>query len=180
MSAGDPQAPAKLLPLIYEELRLLARQQMKREPGGLTLQSTALVHEAYLRLVSDADVCWENRRHFFGAAAEAMRRILVERARKYAGPQRGGGRRRVPIDDVDVASDEPSGADIVDLDAALRKLEARDQVRSDVVKLRFFSGLTIHQTAEVLGLAPATVKRHWTFARAWLSHEITQGSAVAM
>jgi RNA polymerase sigma factor (TIGR02999 family) len=177
---GDPQSSAELLPLVYEELRKLARQRLKHEPPGHTLQATALVHEAYLRLLADPGVCWNGRRHFFAAAAEAMRRILVERARKYHRLKHGGGRRRFALDNVDPAEREESGELLIDLDQALRKLEAGDTVRSEVVKLRYFAGLTIEQTADVLGISPATVKRQWTFAQAWLCHEITRGDTAAI
>ena len=172
LSGDDPKAAAKLLPLVYEELRTLAHQRMKNEPAGLTLQPTALVHEAYLRLVSDADVRWENRGHFFAAAAEAMRRILIERARKHRRVKHGGDRQRRALDEAAVADPEEAGEDILALDGALRKLEEQDDIRSRIVKLRYFAGLTIDQTAEVLSLSPATVKRHWTYARAWLIHEM--------
>jgi RNA polymerase sigma factor (TIGR02999 family) len=173
----DPEAAAKLLPLVYEELRSLARNRMRNEPAGLTLQPTALVHEAYLRLVSDEDVRWENRGHFFAAAAEAMRRILIERARKYRRAKHGGGRRRLDLDDVAVPSSDEDAEDMLALDEALGRLEEQDAIRSQVVKLRYFAGLTINQTAEVMGLSPATVSSHWTFARAWLCQEILHGDS---
>jgi RNA polymerase sigma factor (TIGR02999 family) len=172
VSEDDPDAAAKLLPLVYEELRSLARNRMRNEPAGLTLQPTALVHEAYLRLVSDEDVRWENRGHFFAAAAEAMRRILIERARKYRRAKHGGGRRRLNLDDVAVPGSDEGAEDLLALDEALCSLEKQDAIRSRVVKLRYFAGLTINQTAEVMGLSPATVSSHWTFARAWLCQEI--------
>ena len=173
LDAGDPQAAQKLLPLVYEELRKLAHQRLRNEPPGLTLQATALVHEAYLRLVGDdASSRWDNRGHFFAAAAEPMRRILVERARKYGRKKHGGGRKRVDLDKVAPAGPGDVGDDLIALDDALQKLEARDRVRSDVVKLRYFAGLTIQQTADALGISPATVSGHWTFARAWLFQEM--------
>ena len=174
LSEGDPQAAQELLPLVYEELRKLAHQRLRNEPAGLTLQATALVHEAYLRLVGDevSAATWDNRGHFFGAAAEAMRRILVERARKYGRQKHGGGRKRVDLDHGQPAGPEASGDDLIALDEALRKLEAQDRVRGDVVKLRYFAGLTIDQTADVLGISPAKVSGHWTFARAWLFQEM--------
>jgi RNA polymerase sigma factor (TIGR02999 family) len=177
LSEGDPQAAGKLLPLVYEELRTLAHQKMRHEPPGLTLQATALVHEAYLRLVGDGRDRWENRGHFFAAAAEAMRRILVERARKYRRQKHGGGRQRVHLGAVDAAAPEPIGDDLVAIDEALRKLEARDPHRAQVVKLRYFAGLTINQTAEALGISPATVSDHWAYARAWLFQEIREAGA---
>ncbi len=178
LDAGDPQAAQKLLPLVYEELRKLAHQRLRNEPPGLTLQATALVHEAYLRLVgNDASSRWDNRGHFFAAAAEAMRRILVERARKYGRQKHGGGRKRVDLDKVAPAGPQDVGDDLIALDDALRKLEARDRIRSDVVKLRYFAGLTIHQAADVLGISAATVSGHWTFARAWLFQEMRGGDS---
>ncbi len=174
LSEGDPHAAQELLPLVYEELRKLAHQRLRNEPPGLTLQATALVHEAYLRLVGD-DVSasrWDDRGHFFAAAAEAMRRILVERARKYGRQKHGAGRKRVDLDHVGPAGPEVSGDDLIALDEALRKLEAQDRVRGDVVKLRYFAGLTIDQAADVLGISPAKVSGHWTFARAWLFQEM--------
>ena len=171
---GDPQAAAELLPLVYDELRRLAEQRMGHEPAGLTLQPTALVHEAYLRLVGSVDPGWKSRGHFFGAAAEAMRRILIERARKYDRHKHGGGRHRLDLDKLGLAGDVPS-EELLALDDALARLEGSDNVRSDVVKLRFFAGLTIDQTADALGLSPATVVRHWTFARTWLFEQISTG-----
>lgn len=174
LGAGDPHAAAKLLPLVYEELRTLAHGRMKHEPGCLTLQPTALVHEAYLRLVGNEIEHWNSRGHFFGAAAEAMRRILVERARKAQRIKHGGGRRRGGLEDVaDSSPDmEPVNDEILALDEALRKLEAEDPQRSSVAKLRYFAGLSMEQTADLLGISRATVARHWTFARAWLRHEM--------
>ncbi|MHC4219286.1 MAG: ECF-type sigma factor [Planctomycetota bacterium] len=171
---GDPQAAARLLPLVYDELRRLAQQRMAAEPAGLTLQPTALVHEAYLRLVDAGDVEWRGRGHFFGAAAEAMRRILVERARRYGRQKHGGGRRRLDLDRLSLAGEAPSD-ELLALDEALVRLEGEDKASGDVVKLRFFAGLTIEQTAEALGLSTATVSRHWTFARTWLYEQIFDG-----
>ncbi len=172
LSAGDPQGASKLLPLVYEELRELARRRLANEPPGLTVQATALVHEAYLRLVGDENVRWDNCGHFFAAAAEAMRRILVERARKYRGQKHGGGRKRVSLDADAIADKHGETDDILALDEALSRFEAEDKIRSDVVKLRYFAGLTISQTAESLGISTATVERYWTFARAWLRSEM--------
>ena len=172
---GDPTAAPKLLPLVYEELRKLAHDRMKHEAPGLTLQPTALVHEAYLRLIGEGspEASWANRRHFFAAAAEAMRRILIERARHYRRDKHGGGRRRVALPEDRIPWSDTAQADILELEDALKRLEATDPQRSEVVKLRYFAGLTIDQTAELLEISPATVKRHWNFARAWLCHEIT-------
>lgn len=167
---GDPHAAQELLPLVYDELRGLAEQRMRREPPGLTLQPTALVHEAYLRLVGEASSpqIWNNRGHFFGAAAEAMRRILVERARRYGRRKHGGGRRRVDLSDEGIAQPPEAGDDILALDDALTQLEAADAGRAEVVKLRYFAGLTLEQTAEVLGVSVTTVSARWAYARAWL------------
>ncbi|MHC5114711.1 MAG: ECF-type sigma factor [Planctomycetota bacterium] len=171
LDRDEPGAAAKLLPMVYEELRKLAHARMRHEPANLTLEPTALVHEAYLRLLGDEEVRWNNRGHFFGAAAEAMRRILVERARKYRQPKYGGDRKRVALDPAASGLDESSD-DVLEIDEALRKLESQAGPQADVVKLRYFAGLTIDQTAEVLGLSAATVDRRWSFARAWLFEEI--------
>ncbi len=174
LGEGDPHAAAKLLPLVYEELRTLAHGRMAHEPAGLTLQPTALVHEAYLRLVGEGPVQWNSRGHFFGAAAEAMRRILVERARKTQRIKHGGGRRRNELDDVNVAppSEDLVNDELLALDEAMAKFEAEDPQRSSVAKLRYFAGLSMEQTADVLGISRATVARHWTLGRAWLRHEM--------
>ncbi len=174
LGGGDPHAAAKLLPLVYEELRTLAHGRMAHEPAGLTLQPTALVHEAYLRLVGEGPVQWNSRGHFFGAAAEAMRRILVERARKAQRIRHGGGRRRTELDDVNVAppSEDLVNDELLALDEAMTKFEAEDPQRSSVAKLRYFAGLSMEQTADVLGISRATVARHWTLGRAWLRHEM--------
>ena len=181
LSEGDPQAAQKLLPLVYEELRRLAQQRMKNEPAGMTLQPTALVHEAYLRLIGgdgSPTATWANRGHFFAAAAEAMRRILSGRARRSRQPKRGGDRQRVALEDVEPTAPDESRDDILALDRALRTLEAKDRVRSDVVKLRYFAGLTIEQTADVLGISAATVVRHWTYARMWMYQQIKREGSV--
>ena len=170
---GDPQAAARLLPLVYDELRCLAGQRLAREPPGLTLQATALVHEAYLRLVGgDPGRPWEGRGHFFAAAAEAMRRILVEGARRRRSRKRGGGRDRLGLDPDDLAAPEPD-AELLALDEALDRLAALDPEKAELVKLRYFAGLTIPQAAEALGISTATASRHWTFARAWLRREVS-------
>jgi RNA polymerase sigma factor (TIGR02999 family) len=171
VSGGDRKASAELLPLVYEELRKLARSNMKRESEGQTLQPTALVHEAYMRLVGGADVKWDNRGHFFGAAARAMRRILVERARARGRIKRGGERKRVEMVD-EVLAVEPEATDLLDLDAALERLEKYDARKCEVVMLRYFAGLSIEETAAGMGLSPATVKNEWAFARAWLAREL--------
>ncbi|MBL0870100.1 MAG: sigma-70 family RNA polymerase sigma factor [Phycisphaerales bacterium] len=174
-AGGDSRAAEELLPLVYQELRKLAHARMAHEPAGQTLQPTALVHEAYLRLLGSADVKWDGRGHFFGAAARAMRRILVERARSRNRIKRGGDRKRVEFgDQLEVASadSEQSDEQLVALDSVLEKLEAYDRRKCDVVMLRYFAGLSIEETAASLGLSPATVKNEWAFARAWLHREI--------
>lgn len=162
--AGDSQAAADLLPLVYEHLRRLARSRLAGEAPGQTLQPTALVHEAYLKLVGDGDVRWANRGHFFAAAALAMRRILVDRARTRGRVKHGGGRKREELHEAAVA-DEQGSTDLVALDDALRDLEAKDRRRYDVVMLRYFAGLSIEETARALDLAPSTVKADWAVAR---------------
>jgi RNA polymerase sigma factor (TIGR02999 family) len=173
--AGDSAAAARLLPMVYDELRRLAHQRLAREPGGgkaITMQATGLVHEAYLRLVKDADAAWSGRNHFFAAAAIAMRRILVERARAYAGPKRGGGAKREALGDV--ADVEAAGAmDWIGLDEALTGLEAHDPRMAQIVMLRYFAGLSVERTAEVVGLSARQVKREWSLARAWLYERMT-------
>src|ERR1051325_5505167 len=173
LGAGDQRAAADLLPLVYEELRKLAQARIAREPAQ-TLQPTALVHEAYLRLVGDADRArWNGRGHFFGAAARAMRRIMVERARGQARLKRGGDRKRVELQDNAVAT-ESGGDDLVALDAALERLELEDGRKAQVVILRYFAGLTGEETAAALDLSPAMIKKEWTVARAWLHRELNR------
>jgi RNA polymerase sigma factor (TIGR02999 family) len=164
---GDRQASDQLLPLVYDELRKLAAHKMNQEKPGQTLQATALVHEAYLRLV-DANPAphWNSRGHFFAAAAEAMRRILVDRARRKARPKHGGDRQRVDLD-KGLSLAEPQ-EDLIALDDALAKLAAQEPIKAEIVKLRYFAGLSVEDTARCLDLSPATVKRHWAVARAWL------------
>lgn len=174
VSEGDSRAAAELLPLVYEELRRLARSRMAGESPGQTLQPTALVHEAYLRLLGASDVKWDGRGHFFGAAALAMRRILVERARARGRIKRGGGAARVPLEDAALAT-EPPPDELLALDEALDRLAAYDKRKADVVMMRYFAGLSIDETAAALGVSPATVKNEWAFARAWLHREIKKG-----
>jgi len=171
---GDAKATDELLPLVYEELRLLAVQKLSHEPPGQTLQATALVHEAYIRLVGDEPRSWENRSHFFVAAAEAMRRILVDNARRKRRGKRGGDRQRVDLEEADIAI-EGSSDDVIALDEALMKLAKEDPTKADLVKLRCFGGLTLDQAAQVLGISRASASRYWSYARAWLFHEITSG-----
>jgi RNA polymerase sigma factor (TIGR02999 family) len=167
---GDPQAADQLLPLVYEELRRLAAQKLAQETPGQTLQATALVHEAYVRLVGqDQRPCYKDRGHFFAAAATAMRRILIDNARRKQTHKRGGGVQRQQLEDV--AAPEPD-EELLALDEALKKLAAADPVKARVVELRYFAGLTGEQAAEVLGISPTTVDRHWAYARAWLQAEV--------
>jgi RNA polymerase sigma factor (TIGR02999 family) len=172
---GDPRAADNLLPLVYEELRLLAAQKLSQELPGQTLQATALVHEAYIRLVEAECRNWNSRNHFFMAAAEAMRRILIENARRKKNLKHGGGRQRVDLDDAAAASDE-NAEELIALDEAMGKLAAEDPTKVDLVKLRYFAGLSIDQAAEVLGISRATAIRHWSFARAWLFERINRSS----
>jgi len=174
LERGDERAADRLLAAVYEELRRLASARMRQERPGQTLQATALVHEAYLRLLGDEGADWQNRSHFFAAAAEAMRRILVEKARRKGRLKHGGGRRRVDLDAIDVAVHPPS-IDLLALDEALGKLAATEPAKAELVKLRYFTGLTIEQAAEMLGISRATADRHWAFARAWLFDEIRKG-----
>jgi RNA polymerase sigma factor (TIGR02999 family) len=172
---GNAQAANELLPLVYEELRLLAAQKMAQEKSGQTLQATALVHEAYVRLVEGQCQDWNSRNHFFMAAAEAMRRILIENARRKKSIRCGAGLERVDLDETGIAEpDKHISDDIVDLDEALAKFAKRDKVKADLVKLRYFAGLTIQQAAQVLGISHATAERHWDYARSWLHAEIKQ------
>jgi RNA polymerase sigma factor (TIGR02999 family) len=173
MQQGDARAAEQLLPLIYEELRKLAAQKLAQEKPGQTLQPTALVHEAYLRLARDDNETenWNSRGHFFAAAAEAMRRILVEHARRKRSLRRGGRRRRCTLleeDRIEIPLDDA----LVDLDEALSKLAAADAQAAELVKLRVFAGMTIEETAAVQGVSPRTVKRQWAYARAWLGREL--------
>ncbi len=176
---GDAQVADELLPLVYEELRLLAAQKMSQESPGQTLQATALVHEAYIRLVGSEARNWNSRGHFFAAAAEAMRRILIESARRKKSRKYGGGRRRVDIDNVELAI-EGSSDDLIVLDEALENLSKKDKVKADLVKLRYFAGLTCAQAAKMLGISRSTANEHWAYARAWLHAETTKGDKSTM
>ncbi len=172
IEAGDQLASAKLLPLVYDELRRLAAVKMTQEKPGQTLQATALVHEAYIRLVDTAKVPhWDSRRHFFAAAAEAMRRILINRARDKKRLKRAGKRQELDLDQLVVAHDAPDG-DLLALNDAVAKLEGEDALCAELVKLRFFAGLKQSETAEALGLRRRTADRYWSFARAWLYDEL--------
>ena len=172
-SNGDKAALDKLMPLIYEELRQLARHYMNRERAGHTLQTTALVNEAYLRLINRKQVHWQNRAHFFAIAAHLMRSILVDHARSHAYAKRGGGARKIALDEA-LAVSQQRAADVVALDDALKRLAEIDRQQSRIVELKFFGGLTIEETAEVLELSPATIKREWSTAKAWLYHELNR------
>jgi len=174
IQGGDLKAADELLPIVYQELRRLAAQRLSQEKPGQTLEATALVHEAYIRLVGSGDPGWENRGHFFSAAAEAMRRILVGRAREKRSLKRGGGRQRLDLDDVTLAA-EVSYDDLLALDEALEKLAAQDKVKADLVKLRYFTGLTGEEASAALGIAPRTADRYWRYARAWLLREMGAG-----
>jgi RNA polymerase sigma factor (TIGR02999 family) len=170
--ADGTRSPAEeLLPLVYDELRRLAKRQMAAERPGQTVQATSLVHEAFLRLVGAGDPGWESRRHFFAAAAKAMRRILVERARAKGSRKRGAGIERVELDPDDFAIDVKSEG-LLALDGALERLEQRDPELARIVQLRFFGGLTVEETANMLGVSPRSVHRDWAVARAWLKVEI--------
>jgi RNA polymerase sigma factor (TIGR02999 family) len=176
-AAGDSKAAAELLPLVYAELRKLAAARLAAEPAGLTLQATALVHEAYLRLVGDgAGMAWDGRGHFFAAAAEAMRRILVDQARRKGADRHGGGRTRRDVEYVEIAVPVPD-ADLLAVDEALARFEAHDPAKAELVKLRYFAGLTVPEAAAALGIAPSTADRHWAYARAWLHAELSKGES---
>jgi RNA polymerase sigma factor (TIGR02999 family) len=171
---GEAKATDELLPLVYDELRLLAAQKLSHESPGQTLQATALVHEAYIRLVGGAPQNWESRGHFFSAAAEAMRRILVENARRKQRLKRGGGQNRLTLEEAMVTAKAP-GIDLLALDEALTRLEGKDPEKAHLVKLRYFAGLTTNQAADVLHISVATANRHWSYARSWLFQEIAKG-----
>jgi RNA polymerase sigma factor (TIGR02999 family) len=159
--------------LVYEELRLLAAQKMSQERPGQTLQATALVHEAYIRLVGEKAQDWKSRRHFFRAAAEAMRRILIDNARHKKSLKHGGEHQKIDLDEATLKQNDDSSADdLIALDEALVRLAAEEEIRAEVVKLRYFAGLSVEQTAGILGISPTTVKRYWAYARAWLLREI--------
>lgn len=173
---GDPEASRELLPLVYDELRRLARARMAREPAGQTLEPTALVHEAYLRITGATDPGWNSRGHFFAAAAHAMRRILVEQARRKAREKHGAEHRRadVAVEDLPVIIEKPIG-DILAVDEAVRRLEAEDARKGEIVNLRYFAGLTAEETAAALDLSDRTVRREWRFIKVWLKRELEVG-----
>jgi RNA polymerase sigma factor (TIGR02999 family) len=175
IDSGDPAAAELLLPLVYDELRKLAAARLAHEKPGQTLQATALVHEAYLRLIeSDDSQRWDSRRHFFAAVSEAMRRILVESARRKKAAKHGGGLERTDVEPADsIVMDEK--LDLLALDEALTEFAAREPVKAQLVKLRFFAGLTMPEAADILGISVATAQRHWTFARTWLFAALASG-----
>ena len=169
---GNKEVLDELLPIVYDELRRQAARYLRRERIGHTLQTTALIHEAYMRLVDQRNVRWQNRAHFFGIASQLMRRILVDHARTKKRAKRGGSDIRVSLTDI-AASTKAEDLDVIALDEALNRLSTIDQQQARIVELRFFSGLTVEETAEVLSISPATVKRDWSMAKAWLHREIS-------
>jgi RNA polymerase sigma factor (TIGR02999 family) len=170
---GDPHAPEELLVVVYNELRRVAAGKMAHEAPGHTLQPTALVHEAWLRLTGSHQPKWENRAHFFGAAAEAMRRILIDSARRKQALRHGGGQQRVSLDELELVA-AANETELLSVHEALERLAAQDKVKAELVKLRYFAGLTIEEAAEVLGISEPTAKRYWAYARAWLYRAITE------
>jgi RNA polymerase sigma factor (TIGR02999 family) len=171
MGEREAHAADRLLPLVYEELRKLAASKMSREPGGHTLQATALVHEAWLRLGADGAKAWNSRGHFFGAAAEAMRRILIENARRRMARRHGGGQARIDIDEIDIAA-PAADEQLLAMDEALGRFATLDARKAELVKLRYFAGMTIEEASGALGISEATAKRWWEYARAWLYTEM--------
>jgi len=171
---GDARSTDELLPIVYKQLRLLASHRLAEESTGQTLQATALVHEAYLRLVEAKNQNWQNRSHFFKAAAEAMRRILIDNARHKKSLKSGGDYQKIDLDELASLQENSLSDDLLSLHEALVKLEQRDKLKASLVKLRYFAGLTIQQTAEILDISPATTKRYWAYARAWLLWKIRQ------
>jgi RNA polymerase sigma factor (TIGR02999 family) len=170
---GDAKAAEELLPLVYEELRKLAAHRMAHESPGQTLQPTALVHEAWLRLTANENVQWDGRTHFFGAAAEAMRRILIDNARRKRAARHGGGQQRLDLEQLEIAA--PAQDDeLLAINDALEKLAEHDRQKAELVKLRYFVGLTLEEAAEILGISGPMAKRHWTYARAWLFRELNE------
>jgi RNA polymerase sigma-70 factor, ECF subfamily len=174
LKSGDREALDQLIPVVYDELRRMAARHLRRERAGHTLQTTALIHETYLKLVDQRVAEWQGRAHFFGVASQLMRRILVDHARAHDAEKRGGGGERVPLEDV-VLLYEDRGVNLAALDEALTKLEAFDPRQAKIVEMRYFGGLTIEETAEALGVSPATVKNDWGIAKAWLLREISRG-----
>jgi len=177
ITSDGRKSAEQLLPLVYDELRALARSRMAREAPGQTLQATALVHEAYLRLIGNADPGWNGRGHFFGAAALAMRRILVEQARRKARIKHGGGKQAIELSDAILAIDPP-GADVLAIDEAISRLEKEDPRKGKIVNLRYFAGLTVKEAAVALGLSVGTLEREWRFIKAWLQVELGRESLI--
>jgi RNA polymerase sigma factor (TIGR02999 family) len=175
---GDPKAADQLLPLVYDELRKIAAKKLAQEKPGQTLQATALVHEAYLRLVGPETPVWNSRGHFFSAAAEAMRRILIENARRRKTEKHGGALHRVDLDVANVLTTTPS-EDVLALDDALSRLRAEDPIKAELVKLRFFGGLSVEDAGQVLGISRATADRYWSYARVWLYSELNETGSAA-
>jgi len=176
LTKGNEEAAARLIPVVYAELRRLAGSYMRRERSDHTLQATALVHEAYLKLIEQRAVNWQSRAHFFGIAAQIMRRILVDHARGHLRDKRGGGQIEVPLDKAIVFA-PPQSAELVKLDQALDRLAQFDSRQAKIVELRFFGGLTVEEAAEVMGISPKTIKRDWSVAKAWLHGELKQTHA---
>ena len=176
LNAGRPEAADQLLPLVYDQLRAIAQTRMNEERAGHTLQATALVHEAYVRLVGDADAAWANRSHFYTAAVQAMRRILIDHARRRGAVKRGGDWRRATLNVASLALDENLDSFLA-LDDAMLRLEEQDAKAAEVVRLRFYAGLSIEDTAYILDVSPRTVKREWTYARTWLLHHLEREQA---
>jgi RNA polymerase sigma factor (TIGR02999 family) len=174
IATGNESAKEQLIALVYDRLHAIARAMMPRERAHHTLQPTALVHEAWLRLTGGENVKWDGRAHFFGAAAEAMRRILIDNAKRKQALRHGGGQRRLDIDDVEIAA-VPQDDQLLALDEALKRLAAHDGRKAEMVKLRYFAGLTIGEAAELLKISEPTAKRDWIYARAWLYNEIMRG-----
>jgi len=177
IEGGESQATDKLLPLVYEELRRLAAHKVSLEPPGQTLKATALVHEAYIRLVGSEAQNWNSRTHFFAAAPEAMRRILIENARRKQHLKRGGGQQKLGLEDAGIAIEAPSG-DLIALDKALAKLESIDKIKAELVRLRYFAGPTLERVTELLGISTTTAKRHLAYVRAWLHRETSQSGLI--
>lgn len=175
LQEGNEAAVEQLMPLVYDALRGIAHNQLRRERKGHTLGTTALVHEAYLKLLGQPDIAWKGRTHFFAVAAQAMRRILVDYARRHSAQKRGGGAAKLPLDEA-MAVAATHAADLVALDEALQHLETFDARQAQIVEYRFFGGLTIEETAALLGVSPSTVKREWKMAKAWLHHTMTSSA----
>jgi len=171
-SGGDREAADRLMMLVYDEMRRLAASYLRRQRSDHTLQPTALVHEAYMKLIDVSEVDWQDRAHFFAVAAQTMRHILVDHARAVAADKRGGGAQKIALDEAVSFSKGQQDVDLLALDEALQKLAEQDREQSRIVELRFFGGLTVEETAEVLKISPATVKREWSTARAWLFRQL--------